>query len=78
MEMDKLILFLVNVASITILFAKGEKIDKTKCLNEKPQGLTNDEWICDMDSKLKFSIENEYCFKSSVKIKYYLCNVFIL
>ena len=78
MEMDKLILFLVNVANITILYAKGEKLDITECLNEKPQGLTNDEWICDMESKLKFSIENEYCFKSSVKIKYYLCNVFIL
>ena len=78
MEMDKLILFLVNVANITILYAKGEKLDITECLNEKPQGLTNDEWICDMDSKLKFGSENEYCFKTSVKIRYHLCNLFIL
>ena len=77
MEMDKLILFLVNVASITILCATGEKIDKTECLNEKPQGLTNDEWICDMDSKLKFSIKNEYCL-TPVKIRYHLCNLFNL
>ena len=60
MEIDKVILLLVNVANLTILFAKGEKLDKTECLSEKPQGLTNDEWNCDMDSKLKFSIEKEY------------------
>ena len=57
--MDKLILFLVNVANLTILFANGEKIDKTECLNADRGGLTMEEWNCDMDSKLKFTFEKK-------------------